>query len=216
MTERAPVTERAPGCMIATALALLLAVSLAATPAAAQGVDDERGQATARAALLSAFADRCFGMTEGMFQDTPADVYEIEDRADYEGAPLKRYTLYRFSCDAGAYNLIDAWMLAAPDISPEPIAFATPAFDVSYADEEQTEVEGTSVTGFTAEPTLINSSYDPETRTITSYSKWRGLGDAYESGTWRFERGRFVLIGYEADPTYDGEQTPAAIYSAAE
>ena len=174
------------------------------------------GAAQARAILESAFANHCYGAIDGMFRDTAPDIHMIEDRPDGADAQPERYTLYRFSCDAGAYNLIDVWMIAYPDGTPEPLAFATPRIDVTYADPEETVVATTAVIGFGSDPSLINSDYDAETRTIRSFSKWRGIGDAYESGTWTFRRGEFVLTSYEIDPTFDGEVTPVTVYGGSD
>ena len=51
----------------------------------------------------------------------------------------------------------------------------------------------------------------PATRTVTSHSKWRGLGDASSSGQWLFHNGRFILKSYDADASYDGEINPQTV-----
>jgi hypothetical protein len=63
----------------------------------------------------------------------------------------------------------------------------------------------------TATLSLVNSDFDPDTATLSSYSKWRGIGDASSSGTWVFDDGRFVLARYEVDASYDGEVNPETI-----
>ena len=189
----------------------ILVAALSVGPALAQ--DAPVGDpAAAKEMLRETFGWRCIEAMDGRFADEEPDIFTIDVRADYEDAPLETFTLYRLSCGAGAYNLIDLWLVAAPDGPPEPAAFPVPLAEPVYADEASEVLERIDVTGFTAEPTLVNSSYDPETRTITSYSKWRGIGDAYESGTWRFDYGRFVLTDYEVDPTFDGEQTPVTVF----
>lgn len=177
-------------------------------PAAAGAADT----GAARAVADAVFADDCWAAREGFRADEPIKTWDIEVTAGYEGASTETVTIFQVPCDAGAYNTIDVWMLALPDGAPQPIAFATPTFDIDYADDSEQKVERTEVNGFAATLRLINSSFDPEQRTITSYSKWRGLGDAYDSGTWRLEYDRFVLTGYEVDPTYDGEQTPITVF----
>ena len=69
----------------------------------------------------------------------------------------------------------------------------------------------TSIVGYTAESTLVNSDYDPGTQTLTSYNKWRGVGDAFSAGTWIFREGAFTLVRYDVDASYDGEQNPVTI-----
>jgi hypothetical protein len=67
------------------------------------------------------------------------------------------------------------------------------------------------VDGYTSSDVLINSSFDAATSTLSSFSKWRGIGDAASSGTWKLVEGQFVLKGYEVDPTTEGEVNPLAV-----
>ena len=73
-------------------------------------------------------------------------------------------------------------------------------------------VEAIDVIGFHTTYAVINANYDPESQTITSFSKWRGIGDAFSSGTWNFIDGHFVLTRFDVDASYDGERTPQTVY----
>ncbi len=42
--------------------------------------------------------------------------------------------------------------------------------------------------------TAVNGGFDPAARTITSFDKGRGIGDIYESDTYHFQNGRYVLV----------------------
>jgi Protein of unknown function (DUF1176) len=66
--------------------------------------------------------------------------------------------------------------------------------------------------GFTSSGSLINSEFDPKTNSISSFSKWRGIGDASSNGTWVFEDGAFVLKNFDIDPTYDGESEAISVF----
>jgi hypothetical protein len=50
----------------------------------------------------------------------------------------------------------------------------------------------------------VDSFFDPDRNTITSFAKWRGMGDAWSSGSWELRDGNFVLTEYEIDPIYEG------------
>ncbi|WP_330166429.1 DUF1176 domain-containing protein [Rhizobium sp. C4] len=50
---------------------------------------------------------------------------------------------------------------------------------------------------------MTNPFFDEKTQSITEFGKWRGLGDAWSSGDWRFEAGKFVMVRYEIDPIYE-------------
>src|SRR5690606_20469742 len=93
-----------------------------------------------------------------------------------------------------------------------PLALAEPDFDVHYENDDfEGAVEGIDVTGMTATTALVNSYFEEETGTLTSASKWRGIGDASSAGTWIFDEGQFVLVHYEVDASYDGEINPEVI-----
>ena len=95
----------------------------------------------------------------------------------------------------------------APDEYEEvrQIHFAAPQLDITYPDDDyESSSYKLRVTGFTARPTLVNSSFDPETASVHEFSKWRGLGDASSVGEWTFSDGEFVLETYDIDASYDG------------
>jgi hypothetical protein len=117
-------------------------------------------------------------------------------------------------CGYGAYNFTTIWFIENAYDGLIPLHFTQPVVDVTYADDTDETIEQMRVTGFNSVPALVNSNYDVETRTITNFSKWRGLGDASSSGTWVFHEGRFVLTRYEVDPTYDADINPVVVYDA--
>ena len=47
----------------------------------------------------------------------------------------------------------------------------------------------------------MNSEFDEQERSLTSFNKWRGIGDLSSSGKWIFRDGDFTLVHYEVDPT---------------
>lgn len=208
----------------------LLAVLFCATlPSLAFAADRPDGIAAAEAVAKAAFGTDCDmnGMTEVPMAG-PEDegfghsAYRFAFKPDYdpEGADIQ-VELYQLFCGSGAYNVRHAFVLKRSDEeSPRLITFATPDLDYAYADEEMSKLKAApTVRGFRATGLLVNAGFDPEKRTITSHAAWRGIGDAWDSGTWLFRNGDFILTTFEVDPTY-GEQDPAApesytVYDAA-
>jgi hypothetical protein len=82
--------------------------------------------------------------------------------------------LWAVPCFAGAYNIGHEWYLTGPD-GRNPRA-----------------VRLTSATGETDAAT-INGGYDPANRTITAFSKGRGIGDCGTASTWTWTGSAFVL-----------------------
>ncbi|WP_421850937.1 DUF1176 domain-containing protein [Oricola sp.] len=137
-------------------------------------------------------------------------------RLEYDRAedPERTAKLYEVPCFFGAYNFGSVWFMDKEYDGLVPLHFAEPVVDVRYGDEDHAILEEMAVIGFGSSPTVVNGLFDPETREITGFSKWRGLGDAASSGTWTFRNGDFVLTAYSVDPTFDGEINPIVVYPA--
>lgn len=142
------------------------------------------------------------------------DAYEISYhyKSDADSAPERQARLFRFYCSAGAYNESHIYYLYQEDDGLRELQFATPEVDIRYEnDDTEGKVEAVNVIGYYAEDQLVNSSYDDATKSISSHSKWRGVGDASSSGLWIFRDGEFTLVKYDVDASYDGEINPETV-----
>jgi Protein of unknown function (DUF1176) len=140
-------------------------------------------------------------------------IYKAQGDAPDDAA--KKGTLHEVFCNSGAYNTINVYFISLGEDSTTPVHFAAPAFNPVYEnDDSEKAVLRIDIQGFTAADNLVNPDFDATTGTMTSFSKWRGVGDAGTSGTWRFIQGRFVLTHFEVDASYDGEINPTIIYDA--
>ncbi|MDQ3126638.1 MAG: DUF1176 domain-containing protein [Pseudomonadota bacterium] len=82
--------------------------------------------------------------------------------------------LWAVPCMAGAYNIGHDWYLTGPGgRNPRAVSLA-------------------SASGETSADT-INGGYDPGTRTLTAFSKGRGIGDCGTASTWTWTGRAFVL-----------------------
>jgi Protein of unknown function (DUF1176) len=141
-------------------------------------------------------------------------VYKAEGDAPDQAA--QKGTLHEVFCNSGAYNVINVYFITLGEEQTIPLQFATPAFTPVYEnDDSEKAVLRIDIQGFTATDTLVNATYDAAAGVLMSANKWRGVGDAGTSGTWRFLQGRFVLTHFEVDASYDGEINPTIIYDAA-
>ena len=196
--------------MLRRLLPALFAAAAAATPAHAQ---DEAGLMDKAKAMLEATgAASCDPGGMGS-EDSPPESHAIGFRYAYDADedPERTAWLFRFFCFSGAYNEIHVYYMSDDDGAVLPLHFAEPTYDVRYAGESDETVEAITVTGFAATGQLVNSGYDPESRTISAHSLWRGMGDASSDGTWAFVDGAFRLVHYEVDASYDGEINPQTI-----
>lgn len=126
--------------------------------------------------------------------------------SDAPDAAESKVTLIRFFCRRGAYNEVFVYYVTDTTGELKELHFAEPELDIRYeGDDSSGKLESMNVIGFTTTDYLINSEYDADTRTISSWSKWRGVGDASSVGRWIFRDGNFALVKFDVDPTYDGE-----------
>lgn len=165
----------------------------------------------AKKAFLAAYAGQCDEQTpDGKPIDEPA-AYSIhyKEKSAGDDEPEREVRLFRFFCHMAAYNEIAVYYLADDAAGVRQLQFAVPELDIRYEnDNHEGKVESITVTGFQTEDTALNSSYDEATRTISTHALWRGVGDASSAGTYLFRYGRFALVQYDVDASYDGEVNP--------
>lgn len=145
--------------------------------------------------------------------DFPPEIYRTSFNYGDEDYAPRPFALVRLHCSFGAYNEMHVFYAVDDYGEVKQVQFATPSFEVAYVDGDYDgAVESIEVNGFTAADRLVNSSVDPATLTVTSWSKWRGIADASSSGEWVFRDGEFVLVAFDVDASYDGEVNPVRIY----
>lgn len=189
----------------------LLPMLVGSNAALAQGGGD---LAAARTFMEGALGPQCGSEVYGAESD---ERFELRFRYSYETAsdPEHVAVLYHLACTAGAYNMINVYVLRNEYDEMSVVSFAEPELDIRYENDDfEGKVESMTIIGFTASPTVVNSGFDPQRQTITSFSKWRGIGDAWSSGTWRFHEGRFILVRYEVDAAYDEKDDGTVVYAA--
>jgi hypothetical protein len=169
-------------------------------------------------------AQKTFAATYGSICQTPgpdaeADAAdpEMHDIAfhyssDAEGEPERKARLFKFGCGRGAYNTSEVYYLANDSGELRQLQFASPELDIRYEnDNSEGKVESVTIIGYQTDDQLVNSQYDPASRTLTSFSKWRGIGDASSTGTYIFREGTFTLVKYDVDASYDEEINPETV-----
>lgn len=168
----------------------------------------------AKAMFAAAGPESCFMSSfPGEEEEAPRS-YTIPFSFAYDDAeqPAREARLFRFFCFRGAYNEAHVYYFADDEGAVSPLYFSRPELDIRYAgDDIDSEVETITITGFSSGAELINSEYDEEARTLSSFSLWRGMGDAFSEGRWAFREGKFQLVHYAVDASYDGEQNPETL-----
>lgn len=82
--------------------------------------------------------------------------------------------LWELPCGAGAYNFSQAYVISDNDGSnPRALDFPTPRGPLD---------------------SLVNSSFDSRTNTMSAFGKGRGLGDCGSMGSWAWNGREFVLL----------------------
>lgn len=182
---------------------------LLATSSSLPALADDDGLENARAMVIAAMPDDCDADMADRFPGSEGTAYDVAwQESDYQGGTeTKTGKLYNIVCVIGAYNTSNAFVFA-PDggTSPQILYFAEPSYDVEYeaGDDSDTKLAHDPVVkGFGTANQLTNGEFDPETNTISSFAKWRGLGDAWSQGDWKLVDGAFILTHYAVDPIYE-------------
>lgn len=166
-------------------------------------------------AFRAAYGESCGTLAADAKEDaaTPT-VGEISYRPEgaSESDPALTARLYGFPCDVAAYNSQEVYYLAQGAGEVTQVQFAVPDLQIAYENgDHEGKVEQVTIIGSVVDDRLANSSFDPATLSLTSHAKWRGAGDAATSGKWIFRGGRFTLVRYEVDASYDGEINPETV-----
>lgn len=193
--------------------AALVVVSIChAAPSVAQNLDMQGFEKRVQHIFEVAYADQC-EVDRSSQSDLPPEIYRSTFNYRDEDYDPRPFALMKFHCFYGAYNEVDVFYQVDDYGEIRQVQFAVPDFEVTYVgDDFDGAVDSIEFTGFTTQDMLVNSSVDEETLTVTSWSKWRGIGDATSSGTWVFKDGDFVLIAYDVDASYDGQVNPERIF----
>jgi hypothetical protein len=187
-----------------------------ALPASCGGSSQPPGDAVleqAKDAFAATYGERCTRPSDGKATQDP-QAFTLSSGGNQDGvvAAPSQARLFRFVCSMAAYNEEAVYYLHDEDGGLRQLQFATPELDIHYAGtDSQEEVEAIAIIGFRAHDRLVNSGYDEGTMTIVSNARWRGPGDASDSGRWLYRNGHFTLVRYEVDASYDGAVNPETV-----
>ncbi len=162
-------------------------------------------------AFAATYGEQCPVPAERVRPDPQAFVLTWRDGRDGADPAERQARLFRFSCSVAAYNEDAVWYLHDEIAGLRQLQFATPELDIHYRGDGQEDVEAIGIIGFRASDRLANSDYDEASMTLSAHSKWRGLGDASDAGTWLFRNGDFALVRYEVDASHDGQINPETV-----
>ncbi len=199
--------------LLPAALVALLtpAAALAQAPADAD---------TVLAAARAAYGGACYGLSAdaaetGAYTEPPQR-WQVTVPPDVEGLEPMTLVVWQVFCDAGAYNLSYLYWVEGPYTGLVPLAFPKSVFEVilERPDDFESPVREVRPTGWTATDRLVNASFDPATLTFSHYGKWRGLGDAFDGGSWVLRQEGVGILSYEVDASYDDQQTPVTLFPA--
>jgi len=164
----------------------------------------------AKKAFLATYGDQCDKDLLANEPETFSITYKGKDAA--AGDPDKETRLFHFSCSAAAYNESSVYYISDDVSGVRQLQFTEPEMDIRYVNNDsEGKLESMHVIGFQTTGWAVNSNYDKDAHTITTFNKWRGVGDASSSGTYLFRNGDFSLVQYDVDASYDGEENPQTV-----
>jgi hypothetical protein len=123
-------------------------------------------------------------------------------------------TLHGVPCILGAYNLGYVFFTHSEEGGVRNLGFAHPYVAHAPAETWNGPVTLGPITSWGSHDTLTSPVWDAEAQTLTTHSRFRGMGDAASRGVWGFEQGYTQLRYYELDMSYDDKYTPTVIFAA--
>ncbi|MEZ5781083.1 MAG: DUF1176 domain-containing protein [Rhizobiaceae bacterium] len=170
---------------------------------------------TVQNAFKATYGSVCQTLSESAEPDaSDAQITELSYRDSWQAAnePDRKARLFRFQCLYGAYNSNQVYYIENEIDGIRQLQFAAPELDVHYeGNDPEGTLEAVNVIGYRTVDMLVNSEFDPDTLSLKSFNKWRGVGDASSTSTYLFRSGTFTLTKYEVDASYDGEVNPQTI-----
>lgn len=129
-----------------------------------------------------------------------------------EETAARQALLVEFPCQIGAYNQTAVYLLSDQHGTVSEVVFPSPQVKVRYADEsDSAAVEKIEITEIPEMREVVNPNYDASSRTMTERNKWRGLGDAYTITRWGFKDGKFQIMLFAVDASFDGRDNPETL-----
>ncbi|MER8913944.1 DUF1176 domain-containing protein [Mesorhizobium sp. M0761] len=156
------------------------------------------------------YGDQC----DKQFLGEEPNIFSIKYKAKDAAAsdPDKETRLFEFYCQAAAYNASSVYYMTDEVSGVRQLQFTEPEMDIRYENNDSDgKLLGMDIIGFRTTGWAANSEYDEDAKTLTTFNKWRGIGDASDKGIYLFRNGDFSLVQYDVDASYDGEENPQTV-----
>ncbi|MEP6564823.1 MAG: DUF1176 domain-containing protein [Mesorhizobium sp.] len=160
--------------------------------------------------IAADYGDQCDKQFLGEEPESFSITYK--DKNAVAGDPDKETRLFEFYCQAAAYNTSSVYYMTDEVSGLRQLQFAEPEMDIRYENNDSDrKLLGMSIVGFHTTGWATNPEYDEDAKTLTTFNKWRGIGDASDKGIYLFRNGDFSLVQYDVDASYDGEENPQTV-----
>lgn len=148
-----------------------------------------------------------YDMTCNDLSQRTVEHISVSYKLDYETAkdPIREQQYFIVSCLAGAYNDNSVLLRVDYDDQLRAVSFASPEINRKG-----------KIIGFSADVVTGALSYNAKKQTLTSFSKGRGIGDLYVSGTYQIFETQVILREYTIDNVPGDAKVVPPIYKSTE
>ncbi|WP_343315445.1 hypothetical protein AAIB41_11570 [Brucella sp. BE17] len=186
---------------------MISSVFLLALPAAAEE-SNWQAEAIRRALDYHAANLPALCVTPEETEMEPAS-YELQVGED---TAARQALIVEFPCQFSAYSQTAVYLLSDQRGTVSEIVFPTPKFDLTYTGEgSDATVEKVVIYETPYRREIANGQYDPSSRTMVERNNWRELQDAHTETHWTFKNGKFEIVYFAVDATFDGEDNPIVV-----
>lgn len=147
--------------------------------------------------------------------DRPSDTLQTPTHFELqigEDTAARQALLVEFACRSGAYNHSAVYLMSDQHGRVTEVFFPSPQIEVRHAEgSEQRVVEDIAIVATPELREVVNPRYDAASRSMFERNKWRGLGDAYTATQWGYKQGRFQIMRFAVDASFDGQDNPRTL-----
>lgn len=143
--------------------------------------------------------------------ERPGPIVSHELQIDEESA-ARQALLVQLPCRQDADHQSFVYLLADERGAVSEVLFPSPVIDVRYVDNnEQGAVDAITIIETLDRREVINAQYDTDGRTMVEHDDGHGVSDVSSTTTWGFRDGRFQIMHFAVDASYDGEVNPLTL-----
>lgn len=125
-----------------------------------------------------------------------------------EDTAARQALLIEFPCQISAYSQTAVYLMSDQHGTVTEVLFPAPVVQTTYQGKGSETVDEIVITETRSVREVVNPHYDNPSRIMSERNQWRELGDAFTETRWGYKDGRFQIMYFAVDASFDGNENP--------